>query len=279
MTFLPRGVLAAPLGKCATEFRQSFEETFTEVVLKHSSGGGAGPFTPDSLTLLENQRVLAQFFSRFILTNPNNYSKLLTLIHGCKRALFGSLNYECLLEQAAENLGMQVDYACETDSFDVASVAKLHGSCNFVVEVPASAKAILASQNIQLGMNLIYLPVFNLELELNRRFSASDPAYYPVMSQVSPMKEHLVAPGRILGIRGKWEEGISNAAKLAIIGVSYNKNDSHVLQPIQKARCPVFYIGGKADFASWHALNSNVEHISDTLENGLGELAHAVGLT
>src|ERR1022692_2475497 len=104
---------------------------------------------------------------------------------------------------------------------------------------------MLAGQNVQLDTKPVYLPVVNLDAELKRRFSSWEPAYYPVMSQVSPIKEHLVAPGKILEIRGKWEEGVAKAAALAVIGVSYNPHDIHVLEPIRKANCPVYYIGGK----------------------------------
>ncbi len=49
----------------AQDFRDKFEETFSRVVLKIDVGPDLPPFTPDSLTLLERQRTLALYFSRF----------------------------------------------------------------------------------------------------------------------------------------------------------------------------------------------------------------------
>jgi hypothetical protein len=265
------------LEQYADDFRADFEATFTRVVLKHANGGGAGPATPDTLTLLESQRSLALYFAQFSLLTglPNYYSKLLAALQAAdliERTIFRTLNYECLFEQAAEQLKLRIDYSCKDRSPEILRVAKLHGSCNFLVEVPRSSLAWLSAPNVSAGTTMSYLPPSELKNLLKAKFSKYDPAFYPAMSQVSPFKEQLVASAKILEIRGKWQESVAKARKLAIIGVSFNENDAHVIEAIGKTPAEIFYVGGKYDFTKWKALNSRVTHISEKLEERFDRL-------
>ena len=123
----------------AERFKEDFEGTFADVVLKYARGGGFGPSTPPTLILLEHQGTLARYFSRFILDSAGSdcYSKLLLALKKSgmiQQSIFGSLNYECLLEQSADGLDLTVDYWCDQNHPDVVSLAKIHGSCNFVTQ-------------------------------------------------------------------------------------------------------------------------------------------------
>jgi hypothetical protein len=65
---------------------------------------------------------------------------------------------------------------------------------------------------------------------------------------------------------------LSGAAFAAVIGVSYNQYDSHIVETIAKLAAPIFYIGANRDFENWHALNSHFEHIAETFEGGFEPL-------
>src|SRR5258706_14883671 len=89
------------LSAYADRFREDFEATFSEMVLKVPKDDTAPRLTLDSLTLLEKQRLLAWYFSQFFLdsSSMDYYSKLLAALSVADRipdCLFASLNYDCL---------------------------------------------------------------------------------------------------------------------------------------------------------------------------------------
>ena len=146
---------------------------------------------------------LAQCFSQFLLdeTRADCYSRLLDELRKSgkiEETIFGSLNYDCLLEQAASHLGLRVDYSCATQAPDTACVAKLHGSANFVGEIDPTCKAILAGTMVQVEVSeIIELPVIDLGKQVSTKFGDTTTTYLPVMGQVSHFKEMLLAPAKI----------------------------------------------------------------------------------
>lgn len=271
---------ASPNHAHADEYRHNFEETFSRVVLKIAVGD-APSFTPDSLTLLEKQRTLALYFSRFTLPpgGCDLYSKLLSCLAGSGRiqhSLFGSLNYDCLFEQAADRLGLQIDYSCEQIGQSIIRVVKLHGSCNFITErLSQNKKALLTSARTE--GKVIYLPPTNLESNLKGRLSGMDPDHLPVMSQISPAKEHHYAPVKIQAIRNKWTEAITNASVVVIVGVSHNPNDVHIIHPVKQSPAEILYIGSREDFQKWALTNSRVAFIAEKFEDGVKKLLTRLG--
>jgi hypothetical protein len=271
----------SPLGEYCDQFRNDFEGTFTEVVLGITEEYGLpGP----SLTTLEDQRLLALYFSRFVLdlTGMDYYSKLLEVLRrsgNIPHTVFGSLNYECLFEQAAHNLGLDVDYYGGYGN-DTVHVAKLHGACNFIGAAGQIGKAQLAGTAVQLEVRPIILPVGvgNLEKAVAEKFSSWENTYLPIMSQVSYDKVLLLTPGKIHQMRNAWNARVREAKFVAIIGVSFNPYDHHITEPIKDASGTVLYIGDEASFTKWHAVNRRTEHIERRLEGGFAALLTRLGV-
>lgn len=259
----------------ADKFRENFEQTFWEEVL--TFGGG---IPRAALTLLEKQRPLALYFPRFILdpSGLDYYSKLLSRLKDSGKiphCLIGSINYDCLFEQAAHKLGRRVDYMCT--SSESLRVAKLHGSCNFVTkELSQHDRALLTGSGVHLEKEFDFLQVVNLEAALIRKISGLQPAHLPVISQPSPGKEDLLAPRQIFEIRQKWATAVSAASAVAIIGVSYNENDTHIVEAIRRTPAKILYIGDEESFKKWKDANGNIEHNGKTFEEGFESLLHGL---
>ena len=268
------------LSAYADRFRGDFEATFSEVVLKIPKDNTAPRVTLDSLTLLEKQRLLARYFSQFFLdsSSMDYYSKLLATLNDADQipsCFFASLNYECLFEQAGHRLGFPVDYLC-SESKSV-RVAKLHGSCNFITKkLSRDDQALLASPGLRYEIEFDILPPVNVGEKLKEYFS--NPAYLPVMSQVSPGKEHFVAPGKIQQIRNAWSGALSTTPTLVIIGVAHNRNDRHVVEPIRQTRAKIFYVGDNCNFIKWQAENKAFEHVEQKFEHGFKGIIQRLGI-
>ncbi len=71
---------------------------------------------------------------------------------------------------------------------------------------------------------------------------------------------------------------MSNCDRAVIIGVSYNPNDRHILEAVQRVSGPLLYVGGKEDFEKWRATNNKFEHAAETFEKGFAFLIKRLGL-
>ena len=265
--------VGSPLERYRDQFKNDFEQTYTEVVLKNTNEYALpGP----ALSLLEGQKPLALYFSRFVLdgTRMDYYSKLLDALGRSGKipySVFGSLNYECLFEQAAGILDLRIDYEWG-NAVDSIRIAKLHGSCNFIAQIDQRTRAILAGTNVHVEVPVNILSVENLEKELSEKLSGGRTVNLPIMSQVSHYKEQPLATGAIQRMRNGWNAGVRDAKIIAIIGVSFNSHDHHIIEQIENASGTVLYIGDEASFKMWRAVNRRVEHVGRRLEDGFPAL-------
>jgi hypothetical protein len=256
------------LGQYALGLRQNFEKTMFNEVCRWNP----------SINILEWQRKMALYFSSFGLdsTGEDLYSKLLSSLRDMgiiRKSIFGSLNYDCVLEQAAYELGLQVNYSCGETENNTLCILKVHGSCNFITEDIKQMRRYLtnAYSHINCGMNCLR-PV-DVEKALEQRFSDSNASYYPVMSLYSFGKNSLVAGPRIQEIRNTWRQCVSSASVVAIIGVSPNCEDTHIWNPIKEtSAAKLFYIGSQGHFESWAQGNSNFRFLAETFKEALESL-------
>jgi hypothetical protein len=274
---------ASPLAQHGSAFRENFEEAFTEFALKMPRGRSMG-FTPPTLNLLEGQRTLAIYFSQFTLdaAGADCYSNLIRAVKNAgvlPLCTFGSLNYDCLMEQAARALGIPVDYTCASDAPHQIHLAKIHGSCNFITPTLSQYdRALLAAPLVRYEHEFECLSTVGLEAAVKAALSGVEAWRLPIMSQISPGKEHLIAPVKIQEYRSRWREQTLAAGAVAIIGVSYNANDTHILDTIRSVSVPIYYIGADEQAGKWLAHNPHVDHIHKRFDDGLPILLDRLGL-
>jgi hypothetical protein len=272
---------ASRLGSHASEFRKNFEAAFTEFVLQMPNNVSFG-ISPPTLNLLEGQRTLAIYFSRFNLTpgGADCYSKLILALKdsgSLSSSVFGSLNYDCLFEEAASLLGYGVDYSCITTRGGEIRVAKIHGSCNFVTPVLSQMdRAMLSASNIAYELGFDSLLPLGLETRVREALSSPTRPRLAVMSQISPGKEHWLAPAKIQEYRNTWREQTRAAEAMTIIGISHNQNDTHILETVRDLSVPVYYIGDDLNAAKWKTENPHITQVDEYFEPGLDKLRAAL---
>lgn len=267
------------LGDYREEFKENFEKTFAKIFLRVHEDDESPRTTPDTLTILEQQRTLALYFSQFVLDSSRQdpYSKLLASLIKSRKiqvSQFGSLNYDCLFEQAAHGLGVRVDYFGGSRDAGLILAAKIHGSCNFITqEISQMNRALLAIPGLRYEIQVKVIPPNEVECKLAEKISGPEANHLPVMSQIAAEKWDLLAPVKMHQVRNKWSEGVRSAKSVAVIGVSHNPNDTHVLQPIaETVAAELLYIGDNKNFVKWHATNSCFEHIGEKFEEELKHL-------
>src|SRR5262249_19718053 len=132
------------------------------------------------------------------------YSVLLSEINKrglWERIMFGSLNYECLLEQSLSRISIVTDYMLGDFSVGV-PVAKIHGSANFVTEDVFTWRAHLSNRNASsIECSFAAVPIEGLHGRLTTHFGSYQPAFFPVLSVYSPEKPSMVGPARLQRLR------------------------------------------------------------------------------
>jgi hypothetical protein len=251
----------------AAPLREDFERAMYEEVL---------PRVP-SLSLLEWHRPVAAFFAGYRLDGGgcDMYSLLLLGLRTKRllgRVMFGSLNYDCLIEQAMLELGLTADYMLE-DALPQGSIplAKIHGSCNFITADLFQSRAYLTNANASsIECSFTALPVPDLEDRLQARFSTYQPAFFPVLGLYSPNKPSIVAPVKLQSLRNILAERIRLATAVVLIGLKPNRRDPHLWEPIAQSRASkIVYVGGQTDYESLKTLQAKTVHAAETFEAGV----------
>ena len=268
------------LNEYAGQFRCDFEEAFNEYVLKNSANWP--PNAVPTLDMLELQRRLALYFSKFRLELPkeNLYTRLLEhlrLANILDSSFFATINYECLIERAARFLGLHINYCQDWSEEHVIRIAKLHGSCNFITSVDPYLRAALSGGGVHSSATREILePTNKLHEALAAKFrdgsSSRSNSYYPIMNQISPAKEEYLFSQDTQNARIEWEEAVKDAKTVVVIGVRYNADDGHIVNPLVVTNGRILYVGDRKSFEKWHTLNEGFIHVGETFAESFDAL-------
>jgi hypothetical protein len=258
----------------ASQFRADFEQTMYEEVM---------PKTP-SLNLLEWHRPMAAFFAKYRLAG-NQMDMYSVLISGLMRrssltnVTLGSLNYDCLLEQAIAGLRLAVDYTCNAStSGGLVHVAKVHGSCNFITANIFRWRAYLTNAGSAIEYAFSALPIGNLAEQLAEKFASYDPAFYPVLGLYAQDKPSLVASAKLQKLKNMLGDRIRQARVLILIGVKPNRQrDPHLWEPVAETHAStIAYVGGADEFRDLQNLQRRATHLAGTFAEGASLVLDAV---
>ena len=255
------------LGKMwATQLRNDFEQAMYEEVLPKV----------DSLSLLKWHRRVAEFFARYRLDEGGRdmYSVLLSGLGSrglLGRLTLGSLNYDCLLEEAILSLGLSTDYMLhERAPQGSIPLAKPHGSCNFITGDLFGKHGYLTNRDASsIECPFTELPVQALAGRLLERFSTDQPAFYPVLGLYSPDKPSIVAPAKLQDLRNTLAERIKRATAVVLIGLRPNLRDPHLWEPVAQSQASkIVYVGAEGHYETLRKLQGSAVHLAPTFEAG-----------
>lgn len=225
----------------ATSFRDNFELGMEVVIERH--GFEVGPL----------MQGMAKFFSVFSVshTGENLYQRLLQHAQAknyYNNLLLATLNYDCILETAASQVGLSVNYFGNLPSqSSTISVWKLHGSCNFkLTGIEATRGVQYSGTGIEFGGGIEVLQPREV-----RTYYSGNTALYPCMALYAKGKPVSVAPALLANAQRKWDEVVREARLVVVIGVNPNPDDAHVWAPLAETDAELLYIGGVKSFRNW----------------------------
>jgi hypothetical protein len=183
-----------------------------------------------------------------------------------------TLNYDVLLFEALEKINF---IGSEKQLTTLIPVCLPHGSSLIYCKTPNYKRAEGAYEFysgqvtghpiiINEEVNKVEIDVFKSFDQFQERRSDLFP---PIMCYIEPLKRIPVGKHFIAAEQRKWREWAQHSSAIVIIGVSVNRNDKHIWEPLRKTPARILYVSGtksKKDFEKW------------CLENGR-TLDHATG--
>ncbi len=179
------------------------------------------------------------------------YSQLIAKLKstgGMAKTLFSTLNYECVLELAASQQGISVNYNEPTNLANSVTIWKLHGSCNFIPDPQEISMRRGASYAWGMTINVKLLPVSPSEAA---KWVMGDTTLYPAMCMFTLNKPSQISPAVFSQYQQKWAKLIVDAENVVVIGVKPHTPDKHIWVPLSETKAKSFFVGGESEFNSW----------------------------
>jgi hypothetical protein len=185
------------------------------------------------------------------------------------RCAIASLNYECVLEQAAIQLGAAVGYQRAGQPTNGLVVLKPHGSCNLL-----PPRGLQVTNSSFVGVGSYYEgPLEPRRLDEIEALYAADYSFPPAMSLYAPGKNTPVGASWVNRARKEWRGVAVNADVVAVIGVRPIWADAHIWDPVLQSHAAIWYIGGDPERSDLAAKASrDVLHLGRTFDEGVDRL-------
>lgn len=227
--------------QAADLFEDDFEEGMAEVIEKY--GMAVGPLMQE----------MAIFFSIFHIRSKsqNRYVEILRSLSGRDDVYWSTINYECLLELAASQLGYQIAYFPDLNGSksNVLPILKLHGSCNFKVTGFEATRGVRYSgTGVTFGGGIEAIDPSDV-----RAHYSGNTALYPAMCLYTKGKPIAMSPSPIIEIQKRWAKHVIESDKILLIGVNPNLEDDHIWKVLGESEAVVGYIGSHQLFLDWTA--------------------------
>lgn len=226
---------------------------------------------------------MGRFFAQF--TPPEDgsdcyYRLVRSLIANrlAPRTACATLNYECVLDVAANKAGLAVAYAGPGDPPPGNLVIwKLHGACNLL------PPAMFYNFSMVLGHHSTgYYDGEMRQLRLEEVLAEYDNGYAlpPAMCLYAPGKPIRLATTLLKQIRGHWASWVARCDVVVVIGARAWLADNHVWDPIAESKARVWWIGGTdGDFDALAArIDSGIDHVGDYFEDSMPTLLRRLQL-
>jgi len=209
--------------------------------------------------VLAFQLEMARYFAQFE-PGPNClYRKLVRLLLSTRtRFSFATLNYDLLIELAANAEGCGIGYPAIQHAAGTVPVFKLHGSVNFWTDIPAQMFS-----NIGIGVGPGRPAIAGPGIRVLTAAEAiarcdTENSICPVMAIYVKDKWVPISPDALKPHARLWCSPLSAARYVYVIGVRVNQDDRHIWEPLASCKGELFYAGRERDgqeFLKWAEKN------------------------
>lgn len=227
----------------ASKFRERFEGGIEAAYGKY----------PGMITLLNH---MGRYFTQFNIDDHSQslYFRLIQRYQPrfqSNEFLVSTINYECLIEEAALQLFPEITCFGSGQGF---KVLKLHGSCNFLpqkIRVGLSQKMNLGTARFDLPLKCVSPEVALKELQHNQ--------FPPAMSLYATDKTNVACETQIRTIQAEFHKAVEHATLVLVVGANPYPDDRHIWDHVAATKAEVVLIGGEDGCRPWLTTNRGGE--------------------
>ena len=222
---------------------------------------------------------MAIYFSKFKIDNTdiNLYSRLISKYEKYirqGRIILSTLNYECLIEDALLNLGLDIKDIDYFNSSNGIKLLKLHGSCNFIPRnfLGNDDNMTLYIDSATINTRIEPVRPGNVQGEL------STMPIFPAMSLFTREKKNVINPSQIERIVILFQEYVKASKTILSIGVRPNPVDVHIWDHISKSPAELFLIADEDECMNWISKyrNKNGRHIDNEFASSFDRICEII---
>jgi len=195
-------------------------------------------------------REMAQFLVTFRPGPGNFYTTLFRRLGNRlgSSVVIATTNYDLLIELALAAAGRRIKYAIGGEPGPGVPLLKIHGSANFVLDTGVKMIGVKFANN---AVN-VDAPVRAANLhELEHYFQTED-STAPAMALYAKGKAVLFGPGAVKQQLDEFHASIERAARIFVIGLRVNEEDTHIWTNLAATKAPVYYVSPERDrYAAW----------------------------
>jgi len=217
------------------------------------------------------QKDMAIYFSKFVINdfNKNLYFNIINNYphyFDSYEMIFATINYDCLIEEAGLKLSMEPAYFRDDARL---RILKIHGSCNFILNQ-------ITGTNVGLRGRVPFIEAPIRPIHPSRVEKAMKTlAFPPAMTLYSKGKDIIVCPNQLHDIAKEFQNAVSKARLIVIIGIKPNPSDTHIWDPLGKTNARLVMVGNKNECEKWiknYRGNLNDQWVSDRFSTAINDI-------
>lgn len=215
---------------------------------------------------------LALYFIQFAPKEESTlYKEILMHLKDKNRSdvLLATLNYDCLLDGEFTRSG--IDYNYLFPPYKGTPLLKLHGSCNWYIDIHNVNKFVVIDPTIR-----IYGKIKSISKpgDAIKRFKGDHP-FPPVICLYTKQKPAPIGENFFSHLHEQWKKLVLNARQIFIIGAKPNTTDKHIWEPLSDTLAEIYYIGNEKSCTEWSIRTNRKKRthiIGDRFINGKNKL-------
>lgn len=235
-------------------FRQNFEVGM-RAYIEHNKGN-----------VMEFQRELGRYFLQYEPRRNNLYVRLLGLLRN-KNILFSTTNYDLLLELAGAHCGLNCTHygLPQPKTRNTLNLLKIHGSCNFWPDIGTNkiTNCTFAGNGTD-----IEAPIKCVPPDEAKRLCLTENSMSPAIALFTDGKQVKVCPSFVKQQLVDWQNAVSDAKCLIIVGARPNYADAHIWEYIGRTLAEVYFTGQTAEVDSLRAYRKSFRSKASTYHMG-----------
>lgn len=254
-------------------FAATVSKTLADLFIDNFEAGMAELYSSSERDTYALMREMSLYFSEFEPLEENYYRELIQFIASTNhQVVFATTNYDLLIEISVCQLGFKVIYHALPVPKNNFSVLKIHGSCNFLPDIPNIKITGAYYKNVG---TIIDAPVRIAQASEVSKFCSEEDSIAPAIAMYVKGKAVKFCPKYVIRHQKFWEESVFKAKRIFVIGLRVNPEDAHIWQVLASSKAQLLYVGfEQEDFENWTKQNrrKNAHWIAKTFQEALPKI-------